>query len=160
MAIGLSAYKSDAREDTFAVPSVITTYLDRSIGDKTPKTIFTSQSNTGLPSSSAATGPLAQADVDGDGDVDLYISNYGVARWEESAVDTGGEPNIMFANNGDGTFTDVTSLTNLGNPGHSTSGLFADYDHDGDLDVYSLNAGIYDEAVSYTHLTLPTSDLV
>ena len=85
------------------------------------------------------------ADYDDDGDVDLYISNYGVAHWDESAADTGGEPNIMFANNGDGTFTDVTSLTNLGNPGHSTSGLFADYDHDGDLDVYSLNAGIYDE---------------
>ena len=84
------------------------------------------------------------ADYDNDGDVDLYISNYGVSHWD-GTNDTGGEPNIMFANNGNGTFTDVTNLTNLGNPGHSTGGLFADYDHDGDLDIYSLNAGIYDE---------------
>ncbi|HJM19464.1 MAG TPA: CRTAC1 family protein [Candidatus Thalassarchaeaceae archaeon] len=86
------------------------------------------------------------ADYDNDGDFDLYISNYGVHPSNETN-ETGGVPNIMFANNGNGTFTDVTNLTNLGNPGHSTSGLFADYDHDGDLDIYSLNAGTVDEDV-------------
>ncbi|MDP6326427.1 MAG: VCBS repeat-containing protein, partial [Candidatus Thalassarchaeaceae archaeon] len=86
------------------------------------------------------------ADYDNDGDFDLYISNYGVHPSNETNG-TGGVPNIMFANNGNGTFTDVTNLTNLGNPGHSTSGLFADYDHDGDLDIYSLNAGTVDEDV-------------
>ena len=84
------------------------------------------------------------ADYDGDGDLDLYVSNYGVSLWNITFGD-GGEPNIMFSNNGDGTFTDVTNLSNLGNPGHSTGGLFVDYDHDGDLDVYSLNGGTYDE---------------
>jgi hypothetical protein len=86
------------------------------------------------------------ADYDNDGDFDLYISNYGV-HGSNDTNETGGVPNIMFANNGNGTFTDVTNLTNLGNPGHSTSGLFADYDHDGDLDIYSLNAGTVDEDI-------------
>lgn len=85
------------------------------------------------------------ADFDGDGDVDLYISNFGVADFSASAIQSGGEENIMFSNNGDGTFSDVTELTNLGNPGHSTGGVWADYDHDGDLDLYSINSGIVDE---------------
>jgi enediyne biosynthesis protein E4 len=85
------------------------------------------------------------ADFDGDGDVDLYISNFGKADFDDLDVASQGEENVMFANNGDGTFTDVTLLCNLGNPGHSTGGLWADYDHDGDLDLYSLNSGIVDE---------------
>ena len=85
------------------------------------------------------------ADFDGDGDVDLYISNFGAADFSASAIQSGGEKNIMFSNNGDGTFSDVTELTNLGNPGHSTGGVWADYDHDGDLDLYSINSGIVDE---------------
>jgi len=85
------------------------------------------------------------ADFDGDGDVDLYISNFGAADFSASAIQSGGEENIMFSNNGDGTFSDVTELTNLGNPGHSTGGVWADYDHDGDLDLYSINSGIVDE---------------
>ena len=85
------------------------------------------------------------ADFDGDGDVDLYISNFGIADFSASAINSGGKKNIMFSNNGNGTFSDVTELTNLGNPGHSTGGVWADYDHDGDLDLYSINSGIVDE---------------
>jgi hypothetical protein len=85
------------------------------------------------------------ADYDGDGDLDLYISNFGFANFDNVTDGTAGEDNIMFANNGDGTFTDVTTLSRLGNPGHSSNGLWADYDHDGDLDLYSLNVGIVDE---------------
>jgi len=85
------------------------------------------------------------ADFDGDGDIDLYLSNFGFANFENVTDGTDGEDNIMFQNNGDGTFTDVTALAGVGNPGHSSNGLWADYDHDGDLDLYSLNVGIVDE---------------
>jgi|TARA_B110000116_G_C16777917_1_gene556739 hypothetical protein len=85
------------------------------------------------------------ADFDGDGDVDLYISNFGAADFSGSAINSRGEKNIIFSNNGDGTFSDVTELSNLGNPGHSSGGVWADYDHDGDLDLYSFNSGIVDE---------------
>ncbi|MBC8437810.1 MAG: CRTAC1 family protein, partial [Euryarchaeota archaeon] len=85
------------------------------------------------------------ADYDGDGDVDLYISNYGFANFTGELTGDRGEPNILYNNNGDGTFTDVTVESLTGNPGHSTGGIWADYDHDGDLDLYSLNAGIVDE---------------
>ena len=85
------------------------------------------------------------ADYDGDGDIDLYLSNFGFANFENVSDGTEGADNIMFRNNGDGTFTDVTALAKIGNPGHSSGGIWADYDHDGDLDLYSLNAGIVDE---------------
>ena len=81
-------------------------------------------------------------DFDGDGDVDLYLSNYGRANMENPEFT--GEPNQMFQNE-NGVFTDVTAQSNLGNPGHSSGSVWADYDHDGDLDCYSMNFGMVDE---------------
>jgi hypothetical protein len=65
------------------------------------------------------------ADVDGDGDRDLYVTYYG--------------PNVLYRNNGDGTFTDVTEAAGVGDPRYSTSAGFADADGDGDLDLYVAN---------------------
>ena len=56
-------------------------------------------------------------DFDGDGDVDLYLSNYGRADLDNPEFT--GEPNQMFQNE-NGVFTDVTAQSNLGNPGHSS----------------------------------------
>ena len=81
-------------------------------------------------------------DFDGDGDVDLYLSNYGRADLDHPEFS--GEPNQMFQNE-NGVFTDVTAQSNLGNPGHSSGSVWADYDHDGDLDCYSMNFGMVDE---------------
>ena len=81
-------------------------------------------------------------DFDGDGDVDLYLSNYGRADLDNPEFT--GETNQMFQNQ-NGVFTDVTAQSNLGNPGHSSGSVWADYDHDGDLDCYSMNFGMVDE---------------
>ncbi len=67
----------------------------------------------------------AAADVDGDGDRDLYVTYYGA--------------NVLYRNNGDGTFTDVTARAGVGCPLWSTSAAFADADGDGDLDLYVAN---------------------
>lgn len=71
------------------------------------------------------------ADFDQDGDVDLYVLNYG--------------PNVFYLNNGDGTFTDVTEKAGLGDPRFSLSAPWIDYDNDGDLDVYVANYLEYDD---------------
>ena len=62
-------------------------------------------------------------DFDGDGDLDLYVSN------TES-------PNRLWQNEGDGTFRDVAPEVGLDHVGASTMPAFADYDNDGDLDLF------------------------
>ena len=69
-------------------------------------------------------------DYDNDGDMDLYITNYG--------------PNILYRNNGDGTFTDVTTEAGVGASRWSTGAAFGDYDNDGNLDLYVPNYLDYD----------------
>jgi len=64
----------------------------------------------------------AAADFDGDGWQDLYVTNYG--------------ENVLFRNNGDGTFTDVTKAAAVGAPNWSTCATWFDYDNDGKLDLF------------------------
>ncbi|MEE2748130.1 MAG: CRTAC1 family protein [Candidatus Thermoplasmatota archaeon] len=96
----------------------------------------------GVGSSGVTTLGATWVDFDGDGDVDLYLSNYGRADLENP--EGSGEANQMFVNE-NGTFRDVTAESNLGNPGHSSGSVWVDYDHDGDMDCYSLNFGMVDE---------------
>jgi hypothetical protein len=64
----------------------------------------------------------AWGDYDNDGDLDLYLTNYG--------------PNQLHRNNGDGTFTDVTALAGVGDDGFSSACAWGDYDNDGHIDLY------------------------
>ena len=68
---------------------------------------------------------ITAADYDNDGDLDLYISNYG--------------PNVLYRNNGDGTFIDVTDSAGVGDDRWGVGCTFLDYDNDGLLDLYVAN---------------------
>src|SRR6202790_4138824 len=65
---------------------------------------------------------VAVGDYDNDGYPDLYVTNYG--------------KNILYHNNGDGTFTDVTAKAGVAAGGWSVSAGFFDYDNDGKLDLF------------------------
>ena len=84
------------------------------------------------PNRGAEYGSVAAAvtDYDNDGDLDLFVATYG--------------PDILWSNNGDGTFTDVTDPATLGVDYHSTSAVWGDVDHNGlpDLIVTSYLSGI------------------
>jgi hypothetical protein len=56
--------------------------------------------------------------------------------------------NVLYINNGDGTFTDRTKEYGLGYVGYSTQALFFDYDGDGDLDMFLLNHSTHGERSS------------
>jgi len=71
------------------------------------------------------------ADYDGDGNIDLYVLNYG--------------PNELFHNNGDGTFSDVSQKSGLADPRWSLAAAWFDYNNDGKLDVYVVNYLEYDK---------------
>ena len=64
----------------------------------------------------------AAADYDQDGDLDLYVTNYG--------------PNVLYRNEGQGRFRDVGQAAGVDRAGWSTGASFGDYDLDGDLDLY------------------------
>ncbi len=73
---------------------------------------------------------LAAADIDNDGDLDLYVSRNAFY---------GQMPNIMLRNDGTGHFTDITAFSGTGNSGAGFVAAFADYDTDGDLDLFVAN---------------------
>ena len=98
-------------------------------------------------------------DYDRDGYLDLFVSNYvayesGLALYESDPALVGvqspvlhgpaglqGSKNILYHNNGDGTFTDVTKSAGISKP-EPTYGFtpcVADYDNDGWLDIYVAN---------------------
>ena len=75
---------------------------------------------------------VAAADFDGDGNIDLYVTNYG--------------SNILYRNNGDGTFTDVTDKAGVPAPGWSTCATWFDYDNDAKLDLFVSSFVFYDKS--------------
>lgn len=78
----------------------------------------------------------AWCDYDNNGTLDLYIVNSTAVRPE---ADTILPKNALYRNNGDGTFTDVTDFAGVGDTGWGMGCAFADYDNDGDADLYVTN---------------------
>ena len=92
-------------------------------------------------------------DMDADGDLDLYVGNYIEFRYELHVERTyAGFPvypqprdylpvaDTLYRNNGDGTFTDVSEESGIAaHAGTSMGMVSADYDADGDTDVFVLN---------------------
>ncbi|MEO8336694.1 MAG: VCBS repeat-containing protein, partial [bacterium] len=82
---------------------------------------------------------VTMADVNGDGRLDIYVSGV-------SYLSTHGR-NVLYINNGDGTFSDRTKEFGLEFAGYSTQAVFFDYDGDGDLDMFLLNHSVHSERV-------------
>jgi len=92
-------------------------------------------------------------DMDGDGDLDLYVSNYLQFSYDKH-VRTASKghpvyanprfypplPDTLYRNNGDGTFTDVSAASGVGaHAGWGMGIVCGDYDNDGDTDVFIGN---------------------
>jgi enediyne biosynthesis protein E4 len=65
---------------------------------------------------------VAVGDYDNDGFPDIYVTSFG--------------KNVLYHNNGDGTFTDVTAKAGVAAGGWSVSAGFFDFDNDGRLDLF------------------------
>ncbi len=82
----------------------------------------------------------AWGDYDQDGHLDLYVTNW--TCWPECGFDPDWalQRDTLYHNNGDGTFTDVTSLLIYEKTiGAGFAVSWVDYDNDGDLDLYVVN---------------------
>ncbi|MEE9522767.1 MAG: VCBS repeat-containing protein [candidate division NC10 bacterium] len=81
---------------------------------------------------------IAWGDYDGDGDPDLYVVNF---PSDPNAPPGPEDRNRLFRNEG-GRFVDATDEAGVGDPaGFGMGASFADYDQDGDLDLYVTNHG-------------------
>jgi len=81
---------------------------------------------------------LALFDYDNDGDVDIYFLNGAPLRGTKAQ---GTPRNSLWRNEGNWKFTDVTSASGLGDEAYGLGVATADYDNDGDQDVYISNFG-------------------
>ncbi|MBE0504057.1 MAG: CRTAC1 family protein [Desulfuromonadales bacterium] len=98
--------------------------LFRNNGDNT-FTDVTEKAGVGLKS---FTYGASFVDYDNDGWLDIYCANYGV-----------GEKNVLYRNNGNGTFTDVTDMAGIGDRSWSWMGVWADVNGDNFPDLYVVN---------------------
>jgi hypothetical protein len=81
----------------------------------------------------------AWGDYDADGYVDLYVANWS-CHPECDPIDLTLSRDVLYRNNGDGTFTDISHLFDVDRlQGSGFSVAFFDYDNDSDPDIYVLN---------------------
>ncbi len=107
-------------------------------------------------------------DFDGDGDLDIYLLN-GAAI--PGFVPVQPVSSVLYRNDGNGSFADVTDQAGVGNVGGYGMGMaVADYDNDGDDDLFVTNyganilyrnegGGVFDNVTAQAGLSVPRSPL-
>jgi hypothetical protein len=114
-------------------------------------------SRAGVAGGDAFSAGATWADYDGDEDLDLYVTNYVRFADADDPADVSSqygrsipftlnpssypaEPNFLYRNQGDGTFTEVARRAGVDNPtGRSMSAVWADFDGDAQVDLYVAN---------------------
>ena len=167
LGVAIGDYDNDGDQDIFLNnygPNV----LYRNNGDGT-FTDVTKQA--GVAASGDVGAGACFLDIDGDGDLDLYVARYLDFSYDKHvATTTLGVPvyanpryyrplpALLYRNNGDGTFTDVTKQAGVAGSGDVGAGAcFLDTDGDGDLDLYVARYldFSYDKHVATTTLGVP-----
>jgi hypothetical protein len=130
-------YDNDGFKDLFVSRTFRPNQLFHNRGDGTFEDV-TARSGIG---EDCCTTVASWGDYDNDGYLDLYVGRYLDPR---QAIPTtfyarNGEPNRLYHNDGDGTFTDVTAAAGVGDTGLCLGSAWGDYDDDGDADLYVVN---------------------
>jgi hypothetical protein len=148
MGAAVGDYDNDGDRDLY-VTNVGPNALYRNEGDGTFEDV-TATAGVGDPGWGTN---AAFADYDADGDLDLYVANYlqfdlaGHQRCYQGAVRVycaptayQGQSGVLYRNEADGTFSDVTRAAGLQTEaGRQLGAVFGDYDDDGDQDLFVAN---------------------
>jgi hypothetical protein len=153
MGVAVGDYDNDGFEDLY-VTNFGGNTLYHNNGDGT-FTDVTGRAGVGASGWSASAGFF---DADNDGKLDLFVTRYVDWTFETNRYcgekkpgyraychpdNYAGVSNILYHNNGDGTFTDVSTKAGIANPNGKGLGVaFADYDRDGYMDIYVANDSV------------------
>jgi enediyne biosynthesis protein E4 len=125
--IAVADVDGDGLPDIYFVSQLGGNELWKNLGDGKFKNI-TDSAGVGLRDRVSVSASFA--DIDNDGDQDLYVTSV-----------RGG--NVLFENDGKGHFKDISKESGLNYYGHSSGAVFFDYDNDGLLDLFLVNVGKY-----------------
>ncbi len=138
VSVGLFAdFDNDGFKDFFVSRTFKPNQLFRNNGNGT----FTDVTKKSRIEEDCCTTVASWADYDNDGFLDLYVGRYLDPRTKipTTFYARNGEPNQLYHNNGDGTFTNVTEKSGVGELGLCLGTVFGDYDDDGYPDLYVVN---------------------
>lgn len=110
--------------------------------------------SSGLDSVSGWSTGVSMVDVNDDGFLDIYVCR---SSWLSDDLMIDERRNKLFINQGNLTFTEEAKNYGLDNEGYSTQSAWLDYDKDGDLDMFLLNApsNNINQKVQYKNLGIP-----
>jgi hypothetical protein len=130
-------YDNDGLKDLFVSRTFRPNQLFHNNGDGTFRDV-TQEAGLGADSCTTVAG---WADYDNDGFLDLYVGRYLDPRMDipTTFYARNGEPNQLYHNNGDGTFTNVTERAGVGDRGLCLGVVWGDFDDDGRPDLYVVN---------------------
>lgn len=141
LGVAVFDFDDDGAVDLYVANDSVENRMWRGLGDgRFEDATLTSGTGVNANGSTEAGMGVATGDVDGDGRVDLIVTNFD----EES--------NTLYRNDGDGLFTDVTSRRGLDAASRMPVGfgtVLADFDRDGDLDLAVTNGHIVDNIGLY-----------
>ncbi|MDE0262598.1 MAG: CRTAC1 family protein [Bryobacterales bacterium] len=156
MGAATADYDNDGQTDLY-VAGVNRNVLYRNLGSCRFEDVTESAGvGTGSPPAKPWSVAAAWLDYDNDGHLDLFVVNYLDWTWDNNRVcgDPGrrlscapahyeGLPNVLYRNNGDGTFEDVSAKAGISaHIGKGMSAAAADYDGDGFQDVFVTNDSV------------------
>ena len=122
--IAIGDYDGDGRPDIFVVSKTRSCRLFRNLGNWRFEDVT---ERAGVGDKGKAAGIWKQGatfvDVDNNGLLDIYVCRYGA-------------PNLLYINQGDGTFKEEAQARGLAVTDASVMAAFCDYDRDGFLDVF------------------------
>lgn len=131
-------FDNDGDKDMFVTSFTSGNKLLRNDGDNV---FIDITSSTGLPEINIYTYGASWGDIDNDGYLDVFLSSFDPTKQV---------PNYLYKNDGDGTFTNISSSAGISQVGHlSFCSAFFDYNNDGWQDIYVSNDRVFNKNILY-----------